>query len=91
MSKNTIVYEHIDGRIFRLRVIPSPDRTGYGQVTINELKFGHLYVPRDVRQFEVAKFDTIVGGAMCCLYGYLAATAEEDDVARKWQEFENRG
>lgn len=91
MNKNTIVYQHTDGRIFRLKVIPSPDLRGHAEVTIKELKLGHLYVPVDTRNFEVAKFDTIVAGAMCCLYGYLADNAKADDVARKWQEFENRG
>lgn len=90
-NKNTIVYEHTDGRIFRLKVIPSPDLRGHAEVSIYALKGGHAYFPCDVRNFDVAKFDTIVAGAMCCLYGYLADTTKEDEIARKWQEFENRG
>lgn len=91
MNKNTIVYEHTDGRLFRLRAIPSPDLKGYAEVTIYEMRGGYFYHPVDTRTFDVAKFDTIVAGAMCCLYGYLANTAKEDEIARKWQEFENRG
>ena len=90
-NKNTIVYQHTDGRIFRLKVIPSCDLRDHAEVSIYTLKGGHAYFPLDTRYFEVSKFDTIVAGAMCCLYGYLAETTKEDEIARKWQEFENRG
>ena len=89
--KNIIVYEHTDGRLFRLRVLPSPDLKGYAEVTIYEMRGGYFYHPVDTRTFDVTKFDTIAAGAMCCLYGYLASTAKEDEIAKKWQEFENRG
>ena len=90
MNKNTIVYEHTDGRLFRLRVIPNPESKGHAEVTIYEMRGGYFYHPVDTRSFDVAKFDTIVAGAMCCLYGYLAENTEKDDIARKWKEFENR-
>lgn len=91
MDKNTIVYEHTDGRLFRLRVIPSLDLKGHAEVTIYEMRGGYFYHPLDTCVFDVTKFDTIVAGAMCCLYDYLANTAKEDEIVKKWQEFERKG
>lgn len=88
MSKNTIVYQHTDGRIFRLKVIPV--FPGIAEVVIKEV-VGCFVRYRTTCTFNVAEFNTISAGAMHCLYSYLAEKTKEDEIARKWQEFENRG
>ena len=63
----------------------------HAEVSVSELRFGRMYVPRHSGVFDVREFDTIELGAVSVLHTYLAEDYEANEVAKKWQEFENRG
>jgi hypothetical protein len=81
---------NIDDRIFRMKVTPSC-LPKHAEVSVSELRYGRMYVPRHTGVFDVREFDTIELGAMCVLHTYLAEDYEANEVAKKWQKFERKG
>lgn len=86
MAKPMIIHT-ADNRIFKLKVEPSV-LNGHAEVTICELRGGILYSYCKTYTFDVMEYDTITEGALAMLNTYLAEVYAEDEIARKWQEFE---
>ena len=86
MAKPMIIHTP-DDRIFKLKVEPSVLK-GHAEVTIHELRGGIFYSYCKTCTFDVLEYDTIAEGAVAMLNTYRAEVFAEDEVARKWQEFE---
>lgn len=86
MAKAMIIHT-ADDRIFKLKVEPSVLK-GHAEVTIHELRGGIFYSYCKTHTFDVLEYDTIAEGAVAMLHTYLAEVSAEDEIARKWQEFE---
>lgn len=86
MAKALIIQTH-DDRIFKLKVEPAVLK-GHAEVTIYELRGGILYSYCKTYTFDVMEYDTIAEGALAMLNTYRAEVYAEDEVARKWKEFE---
>jgi hypothetical protein len=79
-----------DDRIFKLKVAPAVLK-GHAEVTIYELRGGIFYSYCKTLTFDVLEYDTIAEGALAMLNTYRAEVYAEDEVAKKWQEFERKG
>lgn len=89
MAKSMIIHT-ADDHIFKLKVEPSVLK-GHAEVTIYELHGSILYSYCKTYTFDVLEYDTIAEGALAMLNTYRAEVYAEDEVARKWQEFERKG
>ena len=89
MAKPMIVHT-ADDHIFKLKVEPAV-LEGYAEVTIYELRKGIFYSYCKTYTFDVMEYNTIAEGALAMLNTYRAEVYAENEVARKWQEFERKG
>ena len=89
MAKSMIVHT-ADDHIFKLKVEPAV-LEGYAEVTIYELRKGIFYSYCKTYTFNVMEYDSIAQGALDMLNTYQAEVYTENEIARKWQEFERKG